>query len=52
MITATIKHLPDDPPSVDSDLTFFLDFDMAILGQSEQGTTKGDIIRKRLKQKQ
>ena len=37
MIAATIRHLPDDPSSENSDLTFFLDFDMAILGQSQQG---------------
>ncbi|KAK7491934.1 hypothetical protein BaRGS_00016780, partial [Batillaria attramentaria] len=36
LITATIKHLPDDQSSDDRDLAFFLDFDMAILGQSEQ----------------
>ncbi|KAL8576527.1 hypothetical protein ACOMHN_003085 [Nucella lapillus] len=36
LIRATIKHLPDDTSSADSDLLFFLDFDMAILGQSQE----------------
>ncbi|XP_076462765.1 uncharacterized protein LOC143295085 [Babylonia areolata] len=36
MIKATIKHLPEDEACADPDLLFFLDFDMAILGQSQQ----------------
>jgi hypothetical protein len=39
MILATIKHEPDDPHDARSDLSYFLDFDMAILGQSEKGET-------------
>ncbi|KAK7100559.1 uncharacterized protein [Littorina saxatilis] len=35
LITATINHFPDELSSQDSDLAFFLDFDMAILGQPQ-----------------